>query len=181
MKAGIVAPEIEEEFHPLSKNVLNRHIKEPSNFDSHKRRYFLTKYHTIKMMMSIKMSRIAPLWGRKHLKVHPREHEFWGYDRRPEAGQQQKTAGKQLKGQEQPSCHRTPLIVTTCMPASLSQEEWTNTQASLQGGSEDETPGPPGWSIVSPPIGKVSLWLRSLPLQSRAIISTQDEGCENEG
>ena len=64
-----MAPETEGEFHPLGKNMLNRRIKVPSNFDSHKRRYFLTKYHTVKMMMSIKMSRIAQLGRRKHLKA----------------------------------------------------------------------------------------------------------------
>lgn len=69
VKAGIVAPETEGEFHLLSKDMLNRRIKVPSNFDSHKRRYFLTKYHTVKMMMSIQMSKIAQLERRKHLKA----------------------------------------------------------------------------------------------------------------
>lgn len=174
VKAGILAPEREGEFHPLSKNTLNRRTKVPSNFDSRKHRYFLTKYHTIKMMMSIKMSRIAQLRGRKLLKAHPREHE---------KARSRAAADDNRKATEGPGTAQLPPLLSGlhslsppgCLP------HCPNTQASLQGGSEDETPGPPGWNMVSPPIGKASLWLRSLPLQSRAIISTQDEGCENEG
>lgn len=121
----------------------------------------------------------------------PERTRALGCDRRGEAQRQrrQKTVEKQREPQEHhKSCRGSwgsvVTTVTTGTPASplriIAGSSSPHSRRSLQGGARMRQQAllPATWSLHP----RQSFLMSQLPpLQSRAIISTQDEGCENEG